>query len=188
MTMLPLCYATPTCSSHSQIAFQKVYIAIEGFEKTLGFDPNDPIVPFVLLAGTSATLCVDIQRLCGRFVSSIDFGEKETTFLIFVEKLVIAIQASFISLNLHRLDEQLAKDVCRATEISEANSSWESDQIPATNDRSTLKEISEDLIDSLANISEVKAPASLNPSLGFCDSSKQIDDAKSFMMLQKITY
>ncbi|KAF4377912.1 hypothetical protein F8388_018513 [Cannabis sativa] len=45
MTMLPLCSATPTCSSHSQ-----VYIAIEGFEKTLGFDPNDAIVPFVLLA------------------------------------------------------------------------------------------------------------------------------------------
>ncbi|XP_030492077.2 uncharacterized protein LOC115708047 [Cannabis sativa] len=42
----------------AKIAFQKVYIAIEGFEKTLGFDPNDPIVPFVLLAGTSATLWV----------------------------------------------------------------------------------------------------------------------------------
>ncbi|KAF4388707.1 hypothetical protein G4B88_018984 [Cannabis sativa] len=102
-------------------------------------------------------------------------------------------EASFISLNLHRLDEQLAKidlsqrlfieadllpSELRATEISEASSSRESDQIPATNDRSALKEISEDLIDSLANIAEVKASASLHPSLGFCDSSKQIDVAK----------
>ncbi|PON60650.1 Rhodanese-like domain containing protein [Trema orientale] len=42
----------------AKIAFQKVYIAIEGFEESLGFDPNDPIVPFVLLLGTSATLWV----------------------------------------------------------------------------------------------------------------------------------
>ncbi|PON46685.1 Rhodanese-like domain containing protein [Parasponia andersonii] len=35
-----------------------VYIAVEGFEESLGFDPNDPIVPFVLLVGTSATLWV----------------------------------------------------------------------------------------------------------------------------------
>ncbi|KAJ6952000.1 hypothetical protein NC653_041231 [Populus alba x Populus x berolinensis] len=36
--------------------FQQVYIAIEGLEKSLGLDPNDPIVPFVLFLGTSATL------------------------------------------------------------------------------------------------------------------------------------
>ncbi|KAF9670748.1 hypothetical protein SADUNF_Sadunf13G0101000 [Salix dunnii] len=36
--------------------FQQVYIAIEGLEKSLGLDPNDPIVPLVLLLGTSATL------------------------------------------------------------------------------------------------------------------------------------
>lgn len=34
----------------------QVYIAIEGFEESLGFDPNDPIVPFLLLVGSSATL------------------------------------------------------------------------------------------------------------------------------------
>ncbi|XP_062090124.1 uncharacterized protein LOC133796563 [Humulus lupulus] len=42
----------------AKIAFQKVYIAIEGIEESLGFDPNDPIVPFVLLVGTSAALWV----------------------------------------------------------------------------------------------------------------------------------
>ncbi|XP_024024625.1 uncharacterized protein LOC112092503 [Morus notabilis] len=42
----------------AKIAFQKVYIAIEGLEKGLGLDPNDPIVPFVLFLGTSATLWV----------------------------------------------------------------------------------------------------------------------------------
>ncbi|KAJ6975785.1 hypothetical protein NC653_031577 [Populus alba x Populus x berolinensis] len=36
--------------------FQQVYIAIEGLEKGLGLDPNDPVVPFVLFLGTSATL------------------------------------------------------------------------------------------------------------------------------------
>nr|XP_023929062.1 uncharacterized protein LOC112040400 [Quercus suber] len=39
-------------------AFQQVYIAIEGLEKNLGLDPSDPIVPFVLLLGTSTTLWV----------------------------------------------------------------------------------------------------------------------------------
>ncbi|MBA0801252.1 hypothetical protein Gohar_011628, partial [Gossypium harknessii] len=35
-----------------------VYIGIEGLERSLGFDPNDPVVPFFLLTGTSATLWV----------------------------------------------------------------------------------------------------------------------------------
>ncbi|KAH8480138.1 hypothetical protein H0E87_030394 [Populus deltoides] len=38
--------------------FQQVYIAIEGLEKSLGLYPNDPVVPFVLFLGTSATLWV----------------------------------------------------------------------------------------------------------------------------------
>ncbi|KAK9030101.1 hypothetical protein V6N11_031532 [Hibiscus sabdariffa] len=37
-------------------ALQQVYTGIEGVERSLGFDPNDPIVPFILLFGTSATL------------------------------------------------------------------------------------------------------------------------------------
>uniref|UniRef100_A0A6M2F763 Uncharacterized protein n=1 Tax=Populus davidiana TaxID=266767 RepID=A0A6M2F763_9ROSI len=36
--------------------FQQVYIVIDGLEKSLGLDPNDPVVPFVLFLGTSATL------------------------------------------------------------------------------------------------------------------------------------
>lgn len=39
-------------------AFQQVYIAIEGLEENLGLDPNDPIIPFVIFLGTSATLWV----------------------------------------------------------------------------------------------------------------------------------
>ncbi|XP_021638274.2 uncharacterized protein LOC110633811 isoform X2 [Hevea brasiliensis] len=39
-------------------SFQQVYVAIEELEKNFGFDPNDPIVPFFLLVGTSATLWV----------------------------------------------------------------------------------------------------------------------------------
>lgn len=37
-------------------AAKQVYIVIEGLEKYLGFDPNDPIVPFILFLGSSATL------------------------------------------------------------------------------------------------------------------------------------
>ncbi|XP_058094311.1 calcium sensing receptor, chloroplastic isoform X2 [Magnolia sinica] len=37
-------------------AFQQVYVAIEGLEKYLGFDPNDPIVPFILFLGSFTIL------------------------------------------------------------------------------------------------------------------------------------
>ncbi|XVE84409.1 hypothetical protein DITRI_Ditri17bG0010100 [Diplodiscus trichospermus] len=37
-------------------ALQQVYTGIEGLERSVGLDPNDPIVPFFLLFGTSATL------------------------------------------------------------------------------------------------------------------------------------
>ncbi|XP_015870154.3 uncharacterized protein LOC107407363 isoform X2 [Ziziphus jujuba] len=42
----------------AKVAFQQVYSNIEGLEQSLGLDPNDPIVPFVLFLGTSATLWV----------------------------------------------------------------------------------------------------------------------------------
>ncbi|KAM2513402.1 hypothetical protein ACFX1W_025914 [Malus domestica] len=42
----------------AKTAFQQVYISIEGLEENLGLDPNDPIIPFVLFLGTSATLWV----------------------------------------------------------------------------------------------------------------------------------
>ncbi|XP_076924180.1 uncharacterized protein LOC143586538 isoform X2 [Bidens hawaiensis] len=44
-------------------AFQQVYIVFEGFEKSVGIDPTDPIVPFVILLGTSTTLWVSYWRL-----------------------------------------------------------------------------------------------------------------------------
>ncbi|GFP97776.1 calcium sensing receptor chloroplastic, partial [Phtheirospermum japonicum] len=37
-------------------AFRQVYMAVEGFEERLGLDPNDPLIPFVLFFGLSATL------------------------------------------------------------------------------------------------------------------------------------
>ncbi|KAJ9173983.1 hypothetical protein P3X46_017063 [Hevea brasiliensis] len=39
-------------------SFQQIYFAVEELEKNLGLDPNDPIVPFFLLVGTSATLWI----------------------------------------------------------------------------------------------------------------------------------
>ncbi|XP_039037692.1 calcium sensing receptor, chloroplastic-like [Hibiscus syriacus] len=39
-------------------ALQQIYIGIEGLERSVGFDPNDPIVPFFLFVGSSATLWV----------------------------------------------------------------------------------------------------------------------------------
>ncbi|XP_026660059.2 uncharacterized protein LOC103706051 isoform X2 [Phoenix dactylifera] len=44
-------------------AFQKVYIIVEGFEKNIGLDLNDPIVPFILLLGTSATIGISYWLL-----------------------------------------------------------------------------------------------------------------------------
>ncbi|KAL1551589.1 hypothetical protein AAHA92_19411 [Salvia divinorum] len=37
-------------------ALQQVYMAVKGFEESLGLDPNDPLVPFVLFLGLSVTL------------------------------------------------------------------------------------------------------------------------------------
>ncbi|XP_059632980.1 uncharacterized protein LOC132275482 isoform X2 [Cornus florida] len=37
-------------------AVQQVYIALDWLERSLGLDPNDPVVPFVLFLGTSVTL------------------------------------------------------------------------------------------------------------------------------------
>lgn len=37
-------------------AFQQVYMAVEGFEESLGLDPKDPLVPFVLFLALSGTL------------------------------------------------------------------------------------------------------------------------------------
>lgn len=44
-------------------ALQQFYVAVEGLERNLGLDPSDPIVPFVLFLGTSATLWVFYWRL-----------------------------------------------------------------------------------------------------------------------------
>ncbi|KAG6425897.1 hypothetical protein SASPL_110105 [Salvia splendens] len=37
-------------------ALHQVYMSVEGFEESLGLDPNDPLVPFVLFLGLSVTL------------------------------------------------------------------------------------------------------------------------------------
>lgn len=42
-------------------AFQQVSIALEGFEVSLGLDPNDPLIPAVLFLGVSATIWVSYR-------------------------------------------------------------------------------------------------------------------------------
>lgn len=37
-------------------AFQQVYVALGGFEESIGLDPNDPLIPVVLVFGVSAIL------------------------------------------------------------------------------------------------------------------------------------
>ncbi|XP_024986915.1 uncharacterized protein LOC112522077 [Cynara cardunculus var. scolymus] len=39
-------------------AFQQVYTVLEGFETSLGINPSDPVVPFVLFLGTSTILWI----------------------------------------------------------------------------------------------------------------------------------
>ncbi|CAK9312440.1 unnamed protein product [Citrullus colocynthis] len=36
--------------------FQQIYLTVESLEKTIGLDPSDPLVPFLLLLGSSVTL------------------------------------------------------------------------------------------------------------------------------------
>lgn len=42
--------------------FQKIYLTVESLERILGLDPSDPLVPFVLLVGSSVTLWVFYWR------------------------------------------------------------------------------------------------------------------------------
>ncbi|KAL2516269.1 Rhodanese/Cell cycle control phosphatase superfamily protein [Forsythia ovata] len=42
-------------------AVQQVSIALEGFEESLGLDPNDPLIPAVLFLGVSATIWVSYR-------------------------------------------------------------------------------------------------------------------------------
>ncbi|KAG6415801.1 hypothetical protein SASPL_123219 [Salvia splendens] len=44
-------------------ALQQVYIALEGFEERVGLDPNDPLIPVVLVFGASAILCPFLAAL-----------------------------------------------------------------------------------------------------------------------------
>ncbi|GAB4850465.1 hypothetical protein Ancab_029771 [Ancistrocladus abbreviatus] len=41
-----------------EMALQQVYAAVEGLEASLGLDPSDPVISFVLLVGTSSTIWV----------------------------------------------------------------------------------------------------------------------------------
>ncbi|XP_022856543.1 uncharacterized protein LOC111377652 [Olea europaea var. sylvestris] len=44
-------------------AFQQLSTALEGFEKSLGLDPNDPLIPAVLFLGVSGTIWVSYRVL-----------------------------------------------------------------------------------------------------------------------------
>lgn len=76
-------------------SFEQVYSAIEGVERSLGLDPSDPIVPFVLLFGTSSTLwywcCTpnfDICLWCGIPC----FYRKFMLFIRYVQGCILAGQ------------------------------------------------------------------------------------------------
>ncbi|KAG9446962.1 hypothetical protein H6P81_013090 [Aristolochia fimbriata] len=44
-------------------ALQQVFVLTQGIEKYFGFDPNDPVVPFVLFVGSSAILVISYRVL-----------------------------------------------------------------------------------------------------------------------------
>ncbi|KAJ8615910.1 hypothetical protein MRB53_035282 [Persea americana] len=71
-------------------AFQQVYIGIEELEKYLGFDPNDPIVPFILFLGSSATLGISYWAFTYGGYSG-DLSPKSTLDLLFKEENVVLI-------------------------------------------------------------------------------------------------
>lgn len=55
-----------TCLSYCYV---KVYIAFGGFEESIGLDPNDPLIPVVLILGVSVVFWYKFSRffvhLCG---------------------------------------------------------------------------------------------------------------------------
>ncbi|OVA11051.1 Rhodanese-like domain [Macleaya cordata] len=69
---------------------QQVYIVIEGLEANLGLDPNDPIIPFVLLLGTSATLGISYWILTYGGYSG-DLSPQSTSELLTREENVVLI-------------------------------------------------------------------------------------------------
>lgn len=71
-------------------ALQQVYIYIEGLERSLGLDPSDPIVPFALFLGTSATLWVFYLSLTYGGYSG-DLSPKSTLELLLGKENVVLI-------------------------------------------------------------------------------------------------
>lgn len=61
-----------------------MYIALEGLEKNLGLDPNDPIVPFVLFLGTSTTLWYEYS-----------FVLKDISLFIFIRRIINLFHGKF---------------------------------------------------------------------------------------------
>ena len=80
-------------SSHEQ-----VFGAIEGLERSIGLDPNDPVVPFVLFLGTSTTLWYEYSFvleeislfICIRRIINL-FHAKLTLFIRFVQGFLLGV-------------------------------------------------------------------------------------------------
>lgn len=71
-------------------AFQQIYMGLEVLEKSLGLDPNDPIVNFILFIGTSATLWVSYWFLTyGGYAG--DLSPKSTFELLTGKENVVLI-------------------------------------------------------------------------------------------------
>ncbi|RZC80559.1 hypothetical protein C5167_043137 [Papaver somniferum] len=74
-------------------ALKQVYFGIEGLVAYLGLDPNDQIIPFVLLLGTSATLGITYRILTYGGYSG-DLSPNSTLELLTREDDVVLIDAS----------------------------------------------------------------------------------------------
>ncbi|RZC50833.1 hypothetical protein C5167_019265 [Papaver somniferum] len=74
-------------------ALKQVYFGIKGLVAYLGLDPNDPIIPFVLLLGASATLGITYRILTYGGYSG-DLSPNSTLELLTREDDVVLIDAS----------------------------------------------------------------------------------------------
>jgi hypothetical protein len=77
---------------------EQVFSAIEGLERRIGLDPNDPVVPFVLFLGTSTTLWYENSFvleeislfICIRRIINLFHG-KLTLFIRFVQGFLLGV-------------------------------------------------------------------------------------------------
>ncbi|KAL5990806.1 hypothetical protein ACLOJK_011710 [Asimina triloba] len=118
-----------------ETAFHQVYVAIEGLEKYLGFDPNDPLVPFALFLGSATILGTSYWVFTYGGYSG-DLSPKSTLELLSGQENVVIVddlrerdgvpdlrrgaRYKYASITLPEVDGSLRRQLKRGREVDDA--------------------------------------------------------------------